>query len=62
MRFTWEDADGETTLLYDGRPAARYMHPTLDESSPEARERTFKPYHHVFSPDGARLLTKGAGE
>ena len=59
--FEWQDAGGETTLLYDGRPAVRYVHEPLDESSPEARERTSKPYHHVFSPDGATLLTKGPG-
>ncbi len=59
--FAWEEADGETTLLYDGKPALRYMHPKLDESSPEARELTFKPFHHIFSPDGSKLLTKGPG-
>jgi hypothetical protein len=59
--FLWQDAGGETTLLYNDRPAARYMHEPLDESSPEARERSFKPYHHVFSPDGSTLLTKGPG-
>jgi hypothetical protein len=59
--FVWQDAAGETTLLYNDRPAVRYMHAPLDESSPEARERTFKPYHHVFSPDGNTLLTKGPG-
>jgi hypothetical protein len=59
--FLWQEAGGETTLLYNDRPAARYMHEPLDESSPEARERSFKPYHHVFSPDGSTLLTKGPG-
>jgi hypothetical protein len=59
--FDWQDDGVETRLFYDGRPAASYMHEPLDESSPEARERTFKAYHHVFSPDGNTLLTKGPG-
>ena len=59
--FAWEDGENETTLTYDGRPALRYMHEPLDESSPEAREATIKPFHHVFSPDGETLLTKGPG-
>jgi hypothetical protein len=59
--FAWEDGDNEITLTYDGRPVLRYMHERLDESSPEAREKTIKPFHHVWSPDGETLLTKGAG-
>jgi hypothetical protein len=59
--FAWEDGKNETTLTYDGRPVLRYMRERLDESSPEARERTIKPFHHVFSPDGETLLTKGPG-
>ena len=47
--------------LTTASPALRYMHAPLDESSPEARERTIKPFHHVFSPDGETLLTKGPG-
>jgi hypothetical protein len=37
------------------------MYQAIDESSPEARAATFKPYHHVFSPAGDVLLTNGAG-
>jgi hypothetical protein len=60
--FAWQDVSGEhLDLLYDGRPALRYIYHPLDESSPEAREATFKPYHHVWSPDGGTLLTKGPG-
>jgi hypothetical protein len=60
-KYAWVDGDNETTLTFEGRPALRYMHERLDESSPEARERTIKPFHHVWSPDGATLLTKGPG-
>jgi hypothetical protein len=59
--FEWQDASGETTLLYDGRPALRYMHAPLDESSEAKREGTIKPYHHVWGPAGEQLLTKGPG-
>jgi hypothetical protein len=60
--FEWQEEYGDhIDLLYDGRPAIRYMQPTLDESTPEARNATHKPYHHVYSPDGKTLLTKGPG-
>ena len=58
--FEWQAQESDhIDLLYDGRPAVRYMMPTLDESSPEQRMATMKPFHHVFSPDGTTLLTKG---
>ena len=60
--FQWKPAEADhIDLEYNGKPALRYMMPTLDESSPEKRNETFKPYHHVFSPDGQTLLTKGPG-
>jgi hypothetical protein len=59
--FAWEDGDDETTLLFDGRPVLRYMHAPFDGSSEESVQMTMKPYHHVFSPDGETLLTKGPG-
>src|SRR5262249_42261254 len=34
---------------------------TLDDSTPAKREETFKVFHHVYSPDGKRLVTKGVG-
>lgn len=60
--FAWEKPAGDhVDLQFNGRPAIRYMMPTLDESSDDKRNETFKPYHHVFSPDGQTLLTKGPG-
>jgi hypothetical protein len=59
--FAWKDGDGETTLLYGGKPALRYIHPTFDDSSAESIHDTFKPFHHVYSPDGETVLTKGPG-
>jgi hypothetical protein len=33
--------------------------PSYDDSTTKTRLATCKPFHHVFSPDGATLLTKG---
>jgi hypothetical protein len=58
--FEWQPQQSDhIDLLYDGRPAMRYMMPTLDESSPAQRMATMKPFHHLYSPDGTALLTKG---
>jgi hypothetical protein len=38
-----------------------YEAPKLDDSSPAAREKTFKPFHHVYDPSGKFLVTKGVG-
>lgn len=60
--FHWVDKPGEYRELRDGdQPVLRYMYQAYDDSSPEAREQTYKPYHHVFSPDGTTRLTKGPG-
>ena len=60
--FEWQAPDGDhVDLDFDGKPVLRYVMPTLDESSEEKRNDTFKPFHHVFSPDGQTLLTKGPG-
>ena len=60
--FEWQTIDGDhVDLDFDGKPVIRYVMPTLDESSEEKRNNTFKPFHHVFSPDGQTLLTKGPG-
>ncbi|HEX6963292.1 MAG TPA: DUF6807 family protein [Lacipirellula sp.] len=60
--FQWQDEPGKhLTLLYNGKPAVRYMYEALDDSTKERREETMKPYHHVWSPDGETLLTKGPG-
>jgi hypothetical protein len=56
--FSWNAKD---ELRFGDRLILRYMHANLDESSPKAREETFKVYHHVYDPSGKRLLTKGPG-
>jgi hypothetical protein len=57
----WHDTPGVSAeLRHDGRPVLRYEYRPLDESSKDAREATYKVYHHVFDTDG-RLVTKGPG-
>jgi hypothetical protein len=59
--YVWDDVPGEHVDLTFKEPVLRYMYHKLDKSSPAAREQTFKPFHHVYSPDGSRIVTKGAG-
>lgn len=62
QNFSWHDEEGEyRDLLFGDRPVARYMYEALDTSSDEARERTYKPFHHIFDWDGEDFITKGAG-
>src|SRR5262249_6802514 len=58
--FTWHDTKGKFMELRLGkRPVLRYMHLALDESSKDARNRTYKVFHHLFDPAGQRLVTNG---
>jgi len=60
--FNATDKDKESSeIRYKDRPILRYMHPSLDESSKEKRELTFKVFHHLYDPAGKRLVTKGPG-
>ena len=47
-----------TDLVFGDRPVLRYMHTPFD---PKNIELTKKPFHHVFTPRGDRMLTKGPG-
>jgi len=58
--FKWHET-GCIELRSNGRPVVQYMEPQYDDSTAETRSETSKPYHHVFSPDGTTLLTKGLG-
>lgn len=60
--FSWKDTPGKhADLSFGDRLVARYMYERLDLSSPERREETFKPFHHVFDVAGKETITKGAG-
>ena len=60
--FAWQDSSSKhgrsMDLLCGTRPVLRYMHTPFDKANIEF---TKKPFHHLFSPDGSRLITKGAG-
>lgn len=47
-------------ILHDGKPLVRYMY-EFDNSTPETHHATYKPYHHIFAPDGKSFITKGPG-
>jgi hypothetical protein len=54
-------ADHTTDLVRMGQTALRYVHPKLDESSADARLKSFKPYHHVFL-NGVQLTNGPEGK
>lgn len=58
--FSWKASDEGDRLVRGDKPILQLVRPELDESSPEARELTYKPFHHLFAPDGRRI-SKGAG-
>ncbi len=60
--FQWIESDPNyDELKYGVRPVLRYMRTPIDESSAEAREKTYKVFHHVYDPQGERFITKGPG-
>ena len=61
-QFAWHDTPGDyDDLTFGTRPVLRYMYKPLDDSSKEAREQTYKVYHHLFDPTGKQIVTKGPG-
>ena len=61
--FTWRDQPGHhTDLMFGERPILTYHYERLDESTPASRVRTYKVFHHVYSPKGDRLVTNGLQE
>ena len=58
--FAWHDHPGKhTDLRFGKRPIVTYHYERLDESTPEARVRTYKVFHQVYSPQGDRIITNG---
>lgn len=61
--FEWVDTPGKYLDLKDGdRFVARYVYEAIDESTPERREATYKPFCHIYkwgSEDA--FITKGPG-
>ena len=63
--FSWKDVPGDySEASYrdsSGKtiPVLRYMCKTYDTSSPEARNKTYKVFHHLYDPAGTRYITNG---
>ena len=61
--FTWRDHPGDhTDLMFGERPILTYHYERLDESTPASRVRTYKVFHHVYSPKGDRIVTGGLND
>lgn len=60
--FSWHDTEGKHLDLKMGdRLVVRYQYEPIDESTPERRHDTYKPFHHVFDWEGGTPITKGPG-
>ena len=60
--FSWQDTGGQHLDLKLGdRLVVRYQYEPIDESTPERRHDTYKPFHHVFDWEGKETITKGPG-
>jgi hypothetical protein len=61
--FIWRDHPGHhADLLFGDRKVVTYHYERLDESTPANRVRTYKVFHHVFSPKGDRIVTGGLND
>ena len=61
--LTWHDHPGHhTDLTLGDRKIVSYRYERLDESTPASRVRTYKVFHHVYSPNGDRIVTGGLNE
>ena len=57
--FSWIEKKGtHIDLLYGDRKIARYVYERI---KPEDRERTYKPFYHLYDIKGEKFVTKGPG-
>tara|TARA_B110000003_G_C16638822_1_gene529372 strand:- start:385 stop:1338 length:954 start_codon:yes stop_codon:yes gene_type:complete len=57
--WKWQNEEGKhIDLLYAEKKIARYVYEKMD---PNDRERTYKPFHHIYQSNGSDFLTKGPG-
>ena len=57
--FSWIETKGtHIDLLYGDRKIARYVYERI---KPEDRERTYKPFYHLYDIKGEKFVTKGPG-
>jgi hypothetical protein len=61
--FAWHDHPGLHADLHFGkRSVVTYHYERLNESSPASRVRTYKVFHHLYSPQGDRVVTNGLSD
>jgi hypothetical protein len=61
--FAWQDYPGNhADLRFGSRRVVSYHYERLDESSPASRVRTYKVFHHLYSPRGDRVVTNGLSD
>ena len=63
-RFAWTEKKGEYQELILTRsgtftPYLRYMNRPYDASSADARNKSYKVFHHLYDPAGKRFVTNG---
>jgi Methane oxygenase PmoA len=63
-RFAWTEKKGEYQELVLTRsgsytPLLRYMNRPYDTSSADARNKSYKVFHHLYDPAGKRFVTNG---
>lgn len=59
-QFHFKEVDGAYTDLWRGsRPVFRYVHRPYDNSTEASREKTYKVFHHLYDPEGTRIITAG---
>jgi hypothetical protein len=64
VRYEWTNKKDEYDELILARsriatPVLRYMNRPYDTSSKEAREKSYKVFHHLYDPTGKRFVTNG---
>ncbi len=63
-RFAWRERALFRVLAHSGSdvdtPILRYMSRPFDDSTKEARDKSYKVFHHLFDPSGKKLVTNGA--
>lgn len=64
FHFTWIEKKGEYAELVsidrsERVPFLRYMDRPYDPSSSDAREKSYKVFHHLYDPAGKRFVTNG---
>jgi hypothetical protein len=60
-KFSWKESTSlnqHVDLLWKDQKIARYV---FEKMNPKDRERTYKPFHHIFQSNGVDFLTKGPG-